>query len=201
MVVTECERSPGAAAVRDRRLCRPQDCADVWQIALSGRGFGCIRSAQSMGLARRIGEHDLKSSSGVRHSQSARPTQQTHVNPLPGWASMRPGTRIFTSTAPETSAPDLCRGPARRSTISSDCADLFPADPLYGRRTNPTSAQPQGRHNRRCGGGSTMLLCIVKRFGWLFVGWFLSYSLLVRAGRWGLDRTGWGHSAVEGKLL
>jgi enoyl-CoA hydratase/carnithine racemase len=58
------------------------DCADLRivptfsQIALPGRGFGRTTSAQSKRLARRIGTHDLKSSSGVRLSRSARPTRQ-----------------------------------------------------------------------------------------------------------------------------
>lgn len=40
--------------------------------------------------------------------------------------------------------------PAHGSTMSSDCDDLFPAEPLYGRRTKPRSAQLRGRRNRCC---------------------------------------------------
>lgn len=60
------------------------------------------------------------------------------------------------------SPADLCRGPARGSTFSSDCADLLPADPICGRRTKPRSAQSRGRHNRRYTGDlATRVLVLV----------------------------------------
>jgi len=93
-----------------------------------------------MVLSRRadLGEADRRARHGKRTRTLCRyglPYVQDRRSSRPRWRRRR--------------GPSAVAAPARGSTMSSDCADLHPADPLCGRRTKPRSAQPRGRHNRR----------------------------------------------------